>query len=266
MNSLKKVCALILMTGMNFAAIAQDNGQTGNKQLALELQNPVADLISVPLQSSFDMGSSNKFRYTMNIQPVVPIELGSSGWMVVSRTILPIVAGDSLVPGGRNLGGIGDIMQSFFFAPKEPVNGWIIGAGPVLRLPTASQTELGNGRWGAGPTAVVLRQNNAWTYGILANHVWSFAGWGSTSVNSTYLQPFLSYTTDALTTWSVGTESIYDGVAHQWTTPLDASVSQLVQFGNLPVDFSLGARYYAVRPEGAPDWGMKATVTFMFPK
>lgn len=101
---------------------------------------------------------------------------------------------------------------------------------------------------------------------MLANHIWSFAGWGPENVNTTYLQPFLAYTTASLTTFGVGTESGYSWTQNQWTVPLDVSVSQLVQIGKLPVELGLGARFYAERPAGGPTWGLKASITFVFPK
>ena len=184
--------------------------------LAKDLQNPVANMISVPLESRLDVGPGSTTRYTMNLQPVVPFKL-TEDWSVVSRTIVPFVyqqapagepnldnPGESPVGKGPKLGGLGDITQSFFFAPKEPTYGWIWGAGPVFRLPSASRSVFGDGMWGAGPTAVALRQDGPWTYGMLANHIWSFAGWGPENVNTTYLQPFLAYTTASLTTFGVG--------------------------------------------------------------
>jgi len=48
--------------------------------------------------------------------------------------------------------------------------------------------------------------------------------------------------------------------------PLNAIVSQLVKIGGAPVQFSLGARYYADKPSGGPDWGLRFAVTFLFPK
>ena len=163
------------------------------------------------------------------------------------------------------MGGLGDITQSFFLAPKEPMGGWIWGAGPVLRLPTASRDAFGQGRWGAGPTGVVLRQDGAWTYGMLANHIWSFAGWGSENVNTTYLQPFLAYTTDSLTTFGLGSETGYSWTQNQWVVPINVSISQLLRVGQLPLQVGLGGRLYAERPAGGPDWGLTLTITFMFP-
>lgn len=164
------------------------------------------------------------------------------------------------------MGGLGDITQSFFFTPKNPANGWIWGAGPVLRLPTATRTSFGQGRWGAGPTGVVLRQDGDWTYGMLANHIWSFAGWGPDNVNMTYLQPFLAYTTGSLTTFGAGSEMAYDWVSRQWVVPVDLTISQLVRIGKLPLQLGVGGRLYAERPAGGPDWGLTMTLTFMFPK
>ena len=91
--------------------------------------------------------------------------------------------------------GLGDVTPSFFFSPKEPVaGGWIVGAGPVFLLPTATDELLGGEKWGAGPTVLALRQTPAgWTYGALVNHIWSVAGDDDRSdISSTFLQPFLA--------------------------------------------------------------------------
>ncbi len=261
----KTVFAALFVVLMGLCSVARAQGSSQDAELAKELQNPVADLITVPLESRFDFGGSNKLRYTLNMQPVLPIELGSN-LVLVSRTILPIIYAEATGNNQRSRTGLGDTNQSFFLASKEPVNGWIMGAGPVLRLPTATESELGDGVWGAGPTAVALRQDDEWTYGILASHIWSFAGRSGSTVNATSLQPFLAYTTSALTTFGLGSESAYDWETSHWLVPLDVTVSQLVRIGNAPVEFALGGRSYLDRPAGGPNWGIKFAVTFMFPK
>ena len=111
------------------------------------------------------------------------------------------------------------------------------------------------------------RQDSGWTYGALANHVWSFAGDDQrSSVNATFIQPFLSFTTKTFTSFALNTESTYDWQARQWTVPLNVSVSQLMKIGGQPMSFALGYRKYVDRPEGGPDWGLRFTVTFLFPK
>ncbi len=120
---------------------------------------------------------------------------------------------------------------------------------------------------GAPARPCLAFQKHGWTYGILANHVWSFAGEDSRQdISSTFLQPFLSYQTKTHTTFGVNSESTYDWENEQWTVPLNLFVSQLVKMGKLPVSLQLGGRYYADKPSGGPDWGMRFTMTFAFPK
>ncbi len=151
-------------------------------ELAKKLNNPVANLISVPIQNNWDfgIGPANAMKYTANIQPVVPVSI-SEDWNLIVRTILPVIYARIANPGWRQShSGLGDTTQSFFLSPKDPVGGWILGAGPVVYYPTATDSALGAGKWGAGPTIVALRQEHGFTYGILANQIWSFAGWGPT--------------------------------------------------------------------------------------
>lgn len=255
-------CALPLQA----ATVAADAGDQQAK-LAMQLNNPVAALISVPLQSNWDfgIGPSDAYKYTLKIQPVIPVTLNSE-WNLISRTILPVIDAESPAPGIDDAFGLGDTNQSFFFSPKDPTsNGWIWGAGPIFLIPTATDDLLGNNQWGAGPTALVLRQTDGWTYGMLANQLWSF-GSGDEQVNATYLQPFLSYTTKTHTTYSLNAESTYDWEARQWSVPINIGVAQLVKIGGMPVQFQLGGRWYADGPDGGPDWGVRFTLTFLFPK
>ena len=42
--------------------------------------------------------------------------------------------------------------------------------------------------------------------------------------------------------------------------------SLLGKIGKQPVQLGVGARYYADKPNGGPDWGLRFTMTFLFPK
>lgn len=243
-------------------------GNSQEAELAKKLQNPVADLISVPIQNNWDfnIGPEDAMRYTANIQPVIPFSIAED-WNVITRTILPVIYAEEPVKGFGDKSGLGDTLQSFFLSPKKPVGGWILGAGPAFQWPTSTDDALGNGKVGAGPTAVALRQAHGWTYGALVNHVWSFAGQGNTpNVNNTFLQPFLAFTTKKFTTFTVNTESTYEWDEEQWTVPMNFMVQQLVKIGKHPVAFQVGYRYYAEKPDGGPDWGLRFAVTLLFPK
>jgi hypothetical protein len=253
---------------------AGTDAQSQEAELAKKLQNPVAALISVPIQNNWDfgIGPANAMKYTANIQPVVPLSI-SKDWNVIIRTIMPVIYAEAvsdnpMAPASarESHSGLGDITQSFFFSPKEPVGGWILGAGPVGYYPTATDSALGAGQWGAGPTIVALQQAHGFTYGVLANQIWSVGGWSGQQINSTFVQPFVSFTTKKFTTFGVNTESTYNWTAEQWTVPLNFSVQQMVKIGGHPVAFQVGYRYYAEKPDGGPDWGLRFTVTFLFPK
>lgn len=239
----------------------------GAEELAKKLQNPIASLISVPLQNNFDfgIGPDDGFRYTLNVQPVIPISL-TPQWNLISRTILPIIYQDDIFPGSGDQFGLGDTTQSLFFSPNktEPL---IWGAGPVLFIPTGTDALLGAEKWGAGPTIVVLKQSGAWTYGLLANHIWSFAGDDDRAdISNTFLQPFLSYTFKHALTLAANTETTYDWENSQWTVPLQMAVSQVLTLGRQPISIGLTGRYWAERPTTAPEWGLRFIVTLLLPK
>ncbi|MDR7147953.1 transporter [Rhizobium sp. BE258] len=245
-------------------AVAQD------ADLAKKLSNPVASLISVPFQFNYDSGYGplDGDRAVLNIQPVIPISINDD-WNVISRTILPFIWQNDIAGNSGSQFGLGDITQSFFFSPKEPGPGGIVwGAGPVFLLPTATDKMLGSGKWGLGPTAVVLKQDGPWTYGALANHIWSVTGNSDRpDISSTFLQPFISYTTPDAWTFSLNTESTYDWKNDQWAVPINFSVAKLLKFGEQPVSFQVGARYWAEAPENGPNgWGFRAGITFLFPQ
>ena len=250
------------------AAPEADAGGTGD--LAKKLANPISSLISVPFQSNFDYKIGPRdagTRYLLNVQPVIPISLNEE-WNLISRTILPFISQDDIVPDAGSQTGLGDTVQSLFFSPKQPTCGGLIwGAGPVFLLPTGTDDPLGTDKWGIGPTFVGLKQEGPWTYGMLTNHIWSFAGDDDRpDVNSTFLQPFLTYNTKTATTFSLNTESTYDWEGHEWSIPINFQISQIVKVGDQPLSIGAGLRYWADSPDSGPEgFGFRVVVTFLFP-
>ena len=248
-----------------------DPATADDDDLAQQLANPIAALISVPLQFNFDEGlgpNGDGRRSILNIQPVIPFSIGED-WNLISRTIVPVVTLDDVVPGSGRQQGVGDTVQSIFFSPKQPTPGGLIwGVGPVFVLPTATEDAFGTGKWSAGPTAVALVQRGPWTVGGLANHVWSFAGdEDRADVNQTFVQPFASYTTGNAWTFSVTSESSYNWQTEQWTVPVNGTVSKIVRLGPLPVSLFGGVRYWAQSPDSGPDdIGLRLGMTVLLPR
>jgi hypothetical protein len=239
-------------------------------ELAKKTQNPVADLVSVPFQFNYDHDigpEQDGKKYYLNIQPVIPIHLNED-WNIISRTILPVVKQEDFAPGLGTDSGIGDVTQSFFFSPVKTTDGWIWGAGPALLIPSGVEN-ISSEKWGAGPTGVALKQQDGWTYGILANQIWSYAGSDKhEDVNATYLQPFLTYTTHTYTTIGINSESTYNRQAQEWSVPINLFAQQLLKVDGQVVALLAGLRYWADTPDnvGPEGWGLRFQANFLFPK
>lgn len=257
------------LAGMAIAMPAQ--AQDGDAQaLAKKLSNPVASLISVPIQMNAEWGggvTGDAFRLTTNVQPVIPISISDNANLIV-RTIVPVVYQADLTGSGDQQFGLGDTVQSFFYSPKAPTSSGIIwGAGPVFLYPTGTDQFTTGKKWGAGPTFVVLKQSGQSTIGMLGNHIWSVAGDDDRSdVSASFIQPFYSYTTRRATTFTVNTESTYNWETKKWLVPVNVNVSQLVRVGKQPMSFGLGGKYFLSSPTGGPRFGVRFTTTFLFPK
>lgn len=268
-NATRSIISVLLILG-SVRSAAPLWAAESDEELVKKSLNPVADMISLPLQfnQDYSIGPADATKTYLNVQPVIPVSLNKD-WNIIIRTIIPLIDTESPFPGGDSKSGFGDILQSFFFSPKLMVHGWIIGAGPAFLYPTANPDALGGEKWGAGPTFVVLKQESGFTYGLLANHIWSVAGNDSREeISATFLQPFVGYSTKTYTTFLVNTESTYDWKNSQWTVPVNIMLNQMLKIGNQPLTLQLGYRYYAGTPDspGGPDWGLRFAVTFLFPK
>jgi len=225
--------------------------------LAQELTNPIANLITIPIQMTFDndIGANDQgSKITTNFQPVIPFEVNND-WNLITRTIMPVIYQDEVFPGQGSQFGLGDINMSLFFSPKKPAAGGVIwGVGPVFVFPTATDSLLGSKKWSAGAGGVALTMRGPWTFGGLANHVWSVAGDSDRSdISNTFLQPFGAYTWPNAWTVSVQSESNYNWKTEQWSIPVTAAASKLVKFGKLPVSLQAGVGYWLESPDSGPE-------------
>jgi hypothetical protein len=250
--------------------------------LAKATQNPVASLISVPFQnnSNFGVGPYNRTQDVLNIQPVIPIRI-SEKWMLISRTIQPIVWQPAPAANSGGQYGFGDMNPTFFLSPANPGK-LIWGVGPAIVIPTATSAVLGQGKLSFGPSVVVLLQPGKWTIGALVNNVWSVAG--STHrphVNQMLLQYFINYNLKKgwyLTSapivsanWSdkangdaaTGNDTTAGSV---WTVPVGGGAGRIMRLGYQPVNIAVNFYGNAVHPPGASSWGMRLQIALLYPK
>jgi hypothetical protein len=244
---------------------------SGAADVAQQLTNPIANLVSFPFQFNWEqgVGPNEDLRFVLNVQPVVPFTLNEK-WNLVGRMIVPFIGQPALVAGGLPTSGTGDIVMSAFLSPSAPKH-VIWGVGPVFGLPTNTDPFLGSGKWSMGPTAVVLKLAGPITYGALVNHLWSVASTGNydrTDVNKTYLQPFVNYTTKNAVTLGITGEATADWEADgdTWTVPVMFSISKVTRLGPFPFSLGGGIGVLAAKPDGAPDWKLRLNATLILPR
>ena len=279
MNRVLAASLGVLLTHAALPALAQQAGgevrpaaqSDAMAALARAVQNPVADLISLPFQNNtnFNYGPRGHIQNVLNIQPVIPVGLNED-WNLVTRTILPVISQPGFEPGEGTTFGLGATQASFFLAPAKP--GEVIwGAGAVVQAPTTTNQALGSNIWGGGATFVALSTQGPWVIGGLVNNIWSFGGSREDRYNNLTFQPFINYNFPH----SPGTYLSFSPIVTAnweaksgdvWTVPLGLAIGQVLPIGNQPINVQLGAYYNVVRPDIGPEWQLRFQLAFLFPK
>jgi hypothetical protein len=244
--------------------------QPSNEQLARMVQNPLANLVSVPFQNNFNfgVGANNVLQYVVNFQPVIPFSLNEN-WNVITRSILPIMDTPSPAPGVRSAFGLGDLNSTWLVSPNTSGK-FVCGLGPSMTFPTATDPLLGNGEFCAGAGFVVVYKPGHWVLGLLGYNVWSFAGWGNSDFSSMLVQPLVNYNFKQgwyLTMSPIITASWNASHDNVWTVPVGGGVGKVLRLGKLPVNVRMAAYYNVVTPkELGADWQFRFEFAFLFPK
>jgi hypothetical protein len=237
-------------------------------ELAKQTQNPIASLISVPLQGNWDFGLGDRDAtgLLVNFQPVVPFPISPST-NIVLRIIMPLTSQPGTASDGTRINGMGDVLSTAFFSPSK-ASRIIWGAGPVVLLPTATNNTLGTEKFAVGPSAVVLMQPGKFTVGLLFNHLWSTSGANDRAdVNQTFLQPFVNYNLGGGLAVGANVEASANWKADEpWTVPLHLSVSKVTLLGKRPVNLALAVGPYLASPSGGASWRFRLAATFLYPR
>jgi hypothetical protein len=237
-------------------------------ELAQKLTNPLAALISIPIQNWFDFNlgpNKDGFRYTTEAQPVYPVQI-SKDWNLLSRTTIPVVYQQN-VYGRTTQTGLGDSTESLFLSPVH-TKSLIWGAGPIFLIPTGTNGLLSTRKFGIGPTAVVVKHKGHTNIGLLASHVWSVAGSDShPTVSQTYAQPFVAYTTKNAWTFAMTSYDTYNWTAGRWTVIVNPiRVSRLVKLGPQRLSVGGALRCTVASPQYQPKGcGLEFTFTPVYP-
>jgi hypothetical protein len=282
MNTLNIIKTTVLVAALSLStAFAQEvkpgtapaaSGDIDKVGIAKKLANPIANMISVPLQYEFSRGvgrNQGGSEQTLLFQPVMPFNLGGGDTFIVR----PIVAGVREVSvqdaSGQPFSGYGiaSVTIESFYAPNTN-SSWIWGIGPFAQSPSGNSGKFGSQQTGAGVTGVVLNRHGPWTYGLLSYQSWEVGGNPAFGTqNNLYGQPFLAYTNKEAWTFTTNMEALYNYDTRRTSNPLYAGVSKLAVIDRIPVSFSAGPMYYVSNTPGGPSgWGARATVTLVILK
>ncbi len=277
--SLRNALAIVVL---GFAGLTSAAGaQSGSTDLAKVSQNPIGNIVSLPLQNntSFGIGPDNAMSNALNIQPVYPLSL-SRKWNLVNRAIVPVIYRQEVVPGTGSAFGVGDISYSGFVSPAQP--GKVIwGVGPSLLFPTATEDRWSSDKWSAGVAVIALTMPGNWVVGGLVQNVWSFAGDSAAAdVNQMLFQVILNYnlangwyltsTPTIVANWEAPADN-------RWTVPVGGGAGKIMHWGSQPMDLQAQAFYNVERPvplagqgvnldNQGNTWTLRVQLKFLFPK
>ena len=281
MKTLSKiVLASLLNVGLLTSTFAQNAGSVSVAakpdvdavDIAKKLANPIANMISAPLQWEFSRGvgrNQGGSEQTLLFQPVAPFDMGGGDTLIVR----PIVAGAREVSvqnaAGQSFSGYGiaSVTLESFYAPSTN-SSWIWGVGPYAQSPSGNSGKFGSQQTGAGVTGVVLNRQGSWTYGLLGYQSWNVGGNPAFGTqNNLYGQPFVAYTTKDAWTYTAEMEAQYNYDSHRTSNPLFIGASKLMVFDGTPISFGAGPIYYVSNTPGGPSgWGARASVTLVILK
>ena len=247
-------------------------GKANEDDIAKESENPIGNLTILPFENytNFQVGPNKGTQNILEFEPVVPFHLNQE-WNLITRAVIPAVWNPDLSPFPSVPQAIAPTDFSAFLSPRNPINGWTVGAGPVIQLPTATSPTVGSSVWGGGPTAVVVHTGDKIVAGILANQIWSFGGVetgpGAKRYSSMLLEPFFNYNFGH--GWFASSAPLitadWEARGTKWTLPVGVVGGRIVKLGGkLPVKLSLGGYYNVVTPQYGAKWTIQSVVAVIF--
>ena len=232
---------------------------------------PASRLRAVAFQNNFDfgIGPADRTGYRLLFQPW-QAEVGRGRWLrVKSFSAVPMLyLPDPFRPEGGTFG-LGDPEISLFWSPAKTGTA-VLGLGPIVRFPLASDEALGSGKWAAGVSAIAVIRPRGWLLGVRSYNVWSFAGDETRDdVNQFLLVPLVVRVLGNgwyLVSSPVITADWKAQSGDQWLVPVGGGAGRLFRMGGRGLDLQLQAFYNVVHPETLPhaDWTLRFQLQFLF--
>lgn len=237
-------------------------------------QNPISSFITVPFKTTLDYGAANGSGTILNIMPMVPVTVGD--WNLLNRAVIPLANVDGAIVGAGNpspaqggeASGLGDINYALIFSPVN-YDEFIWGIGPSINMPSASNDQLGSGKWSTGVAGMIFTQTDWGNILLRARQLWSFAGDSDRKdVSQLVIEPIVTYGLGD--GWHLFTDTIISAnwkadSQNRWIVPLGGGFGRTFKVADQTILSRLEAYYNIEKPEGAPDYSVSFTIQFVFP-
>lgn len=270
-------CGLLLSTSAICAdPEPQDSLATADlAELDRKLNNPLTSIWSLTFQNNASLDSGDAIdgdEYSNNLffQPFMPFEVGADKQtMFTLRPVFPLatkpVFDDDSGESSEHKTGLGDI-QLVTLAGPNTGEGLVWGAGATFIFPTASDDVLGQGKYQAGPAAMVFNIGKPWVYGVLAQHWESFAGDSDRADTSrTDIQYTIRYALPNAMSIGMGPTITYDWEAdsdNALTFPIGLGITKTTRWGKTPVKLRAELHYSVIKPDDyGSEWNFRIQVT-----
>jgi hypothetical protein len=249
-----------------------------------KLTNPVSSIWSLSFQqNNYYLDNPDRWQSNLQFQPVMPVAL-TREWNLITRPVFQLFnstpfpdvdvnprTGAPKVEIDRTVG-FGDIILLEMFSPSPAIAGnWLLGIGPTFIFPTASSDFTGQGKWQAGPGALVGYLSKEWILGAFVQNWQSIGGDSSRpGTNQMNLQPIaafffgegwsIGYSGNILANWEADSDNV-------WTVPIGLDINKVVKLGKLPVKVGFAGQYMPVHPDSfGQHWNIQVSITPVIPK
>lgn len=263
----------IVLASLSFNAISQEGANNSDEELARinrELDNPLAKRWSLVFQENFTINQGDLIEgavisNTVFFQPALPIPFGRNK-VFTARPVFPLVTQPDFsldASGSKKVTGFGDIQMAALFGPGN-ARGWVWGAGATFVFPTASNDNLGQGKYQAGPTLMLFHLGEKWNKGVFIQHWWSYAGDETRADVSITDFQYVIRRNLGIASLGMGptiridwTKDLKDGL----TFPFGLGYTRTVRMGNTPVKMRIEPQYSIIRPDDyASVWNIRIQI------
>ncbi len=244
-------------------------------KLSQKMNNPLADLWLLwgqhDITSLEDKSGKSYLTQKTSFQPVMSFHFNDDYNLAVRPNVQYFSAD---MPDATGLGrenGLGDTGLLLSLGTKEPIDGWILGAGVSILMPTASETYLSTGgadQFAAGPNFVGMKIGKEYTYGAVAQH---FMGVGSSEAMDAHGDEEDINLTDIQYIWRKRlSPTLQIGFApnitidwnksgsDKYTIPVGLGFDYMTTMGGTPVRVAMeGYKYVEQADEFGPEWGVR---------